>query len=100
MLADIQKEKRQLEQSTFGPQEGVAEDNLCKTPMCIAGHTVNLAGKAGYALAKKVSFAVAAALIHRKSRPDIGMPRYDSYPNTWALAYIEIHAQEEITGGK
>jgi hypothetical protein len=57
---------------------------------------VNLAGAAGYALKEHVGgFAEAAALIHAKSRPDARRPRYDRYPNEWALAYIEERAAEE-----
>ena len=95
MLADIQKSARLLDQKTFGPDNGPAEDNVCKTPMCIAGHTVSLAGTAGYDLCKRLGFAGAATLIHRMSRPDAPLPRYDSYPNEWALAYIEARAAEE-----
>ena len=91
---DIQSELRSVDQSTFGPDSDPGE-NLCKTPMCIAGHTVNLAGSDGYALAAKVGFATAAALIHRASCPDAPMPRYDSYPNAWAMAYIEERASTE-----
>src|SRR5438874_2197492 len=47
MLADIREEKRILDQKTFGPDAGPGE-NLCGTPMCVAGHTVNLAGPDGY----------------------------------------------------
>ena len=94
MMADIRSQKRLLNQTTFGPDEGPG-DNLCGTPMCIAGHTVNLAGDAGYRLSRRLGFASAAALIHHTSRPDIEAPRYDSYPNEWALAYIETHAAEE-----
>jgi hypothetical protein len=94
MLAEIQEEKRKLDQSTFGP-ENVTEKTLCDSPMCVAGHTVNLAGENGYKLAKKLGFAGAALMIHRASRPDVSEPRYDSYPSDWALAYIEARAAEE-----
>ena len=93
ILDGIQSEQRKLDQSTFGPEEPPA--NICKTPMCIAGHTVNVAGVAGYALKSRYGFAVAAALIHSKSRPGVPCPRYDSYPAEWALAYIETRAEEE-----
>jgi hypothetical protein len=95
MLADINKSARLLDQKTFGPDRGPSEDNLCKTPMCVAGHTVHLAGEAGYALCSRLDFAAAASLIHAVSRPDVSQPRYDSYPSEWALAYIEARAAEE-----
>jgi hypothetical protein len=63
--------------------------------MCIAGHTVNLAGKKGYELAKTFGFSGAATLIHGVSRPDVSAPRYDAYPSEWALAYIRERAEEE-----
>ena len=65
-----------------------AEKNVCNR-QCVAGHTVNLAGRAGYDLCKRVGFAAAAALIHAVSRPDVAAPRYDLYPSEWALAYIQ-----------
>ena len=92
----IHTEQRRLEQSTFGPLNQKAAD-VCGTSMCIAGQTVNAAGRQGYALLDFLSgdFAVTASLIHAKSRPDVARPRYDEYPNEWALAYIEERAQEE-----
>jgi hypothetical protein len=97
MLAEIRNEKRRLDQSTFGPEkEGpVPAANLGDSPMCVAGHTVNLAGAEGWKLKNQVGFSTAARLIHQASRPDTGAPRYDSYPNEWALAYIEARAREE-----
>jgi hypothetical protein len=92
--AGIKGSIRKIEQSTFGPDCDPAE-NLCKTPMCIAGHTVNLAGAEGYKLAEQIGFASAALLIHRASCPDVAAPRYDNYPNEWAVAYIETRAEEE-----
>ena len=86
MLADINASERKIDQSTFGPDNPPA--NICDTPMCIAGHTVHLAGAPGYALKNRFSFDIAARLIHRASCPDLPEPRYDSYPNEWALAYI------------
>ena len=95
MLDDINADKRKLDQKTFCPYE--AETNICDSPMCIAGHTVNLAGADGYKLKKAFGFAGAARLIHNMSRPDVGEPRYDNYPSEWALAYIEARAAEETT---
>ncbi|HWE51368.1 MAG TPA: hypothetical protein VG273_16370 [Bryobacteraceae bacterium] len=98
IAADIADAKRRLDQSTFGPYR--EEPTICDSPMCIAGHTVNRAGAAGYALLRKLdhNFAAAAALIHAKSCPDVPRPRYDSYPNEWALAYIQERAAEESQG--
>jgi hypothetical protein len=97
MLEEITESKRQLDQSTFGPEELIDVEHVCKTPMCIAGHTVNLAGAAGYALRRRFSFDIAARLIHRASCPDLPEPRYDNYPNAWALSYITemAHIQDE-----
>ena len=94
MLAGIRDAKRKLDQSTFGPDEDAGE-NLCDTPMCIAGHTVNLAGAAGYALKDRFSFEAAARLIHRASCPDTPEPLYGNYPSAWALSYIEEMARLE-----
>jgi hypothetical protein len=93
IAADIASESRKLDQSTFGPEE--PPSNLCNTPMCIAGHTVNMAGESGYKLAHVFGFDGAARLIHIASRPEVSCPRYDSYPNEWALAYIQERAAEE-----
>jgi hypothetical protein len=95
ILEGIRSEQRILDQATFGPDEGVAPVNVCRTPMCIAGHTVNVAGAAGMGLKKRYGFDGAAALIHAKSRPGTPRPRYDTYPDDWALAYIEERAAEE-----
>jgi hypothetical protein len=93
ILSGIQNNERLLEQSTYGPDSDPAE-NLCKTPMCLAGHTVNIAG--AYELARRIGFPLAATIIHNISRPDVPAPRYDTYPNEWAMSYIEKRAMEEI----
>jgi hypothetical protein len=95
MLIQIQSKNRLLEQSTFGPASD-PETNLCNTPMCIAGHTINIAGADAYKLQERLGFSATAFLIHAVSRPDVPAPRYDSYPNEWALAYIEERAAEEV----
>ena len=92
MFAEIKAETRRLDQSTFGPETAPA--NICDTPMCVAGHTVNLAGEAGYKLKAALGFAAAARLIHQASS-EAPPPRYDNYPSKWALAYIEARAKEE-----
>jgi hypothetical protein len=93
MLTDINNSKRYLDQHTFGPDS--APTNICNTPMCLAGHTINLAGAKGYKLKDRFSFEIAARLIHRASCPDFPEPRYDSYPNEWALSYITEMAKLE-----
>ena len=98
ILTDIKTERRHLDQGSFGPyREPVA---VCESPMCIAGHTVSVAGIEGYRLLDylKGDFAAAAACIHTKSLPTTPRPRYDSYPNEFALAYIEERAAEEKEG--
>jgi hypothetical protein len=99
ILKGISEERRVLDQSTFGP-DSESEASVCNTPMCIAGHTVNVAGSAGYELLESMrgDFGATAALIHAKSRPEAPRPRYDSYPNDWALAFIEERAAEEAEG--
>src|SRR5205085_2004216 len=94
LLADIEAGSRLHDQSTFGP-DCDPKTNLCKTPMCIGGHLVNLAGEIGYALARKYDFAAAARLIHLKSRPDATPPSFGAIPNAWTLAYIRARAAEE-----
>jgi hypothetical protein len=96
MFADIQAKHRALDQRSFGSVCGPSAETLCNSPMCIAGHTVNMAGGEGYTLERKVGFALAATLIHQVSRPDVSPPRYDDYPDDWALAYIEERAAEEV----
>jgi hypothetical protein len=95
MLEEITESKRQLDQSTFGPIDAEYVEAPCESPMCIAGHTVNLAGAAGYVLKRRFSFEIAARLIHRASCPDLPGPRYDNYPNAWALSYITEMARIE-----
>ena len=92
ILLDIKKERRHLDQSTVGKETPPL--NLCDSPMCIAGHTVNLLGEKGYALARKYGVVIAARMIHRASC-DFPLPRYDNYPNEWALAYIQEMAERE-----
>jgi hypothetical protein len=98
ILKQIKSESLVLDQSTFG--EGNRGQSVCGSPMCVGGTTVWLAGDEGYKLSDKVGFALAAHLIHRKSRPDVAPPRYDVYPNAWALAYIQERAAEEKAAAK
>lgn len=93
ILEQITNENLTLDQSDFGEEN--RGQSVCGSPMCVGGTTVWLAGEAGYELADKVGFAVAAGLIHLKSRPNIPAPHYDNYPNEWALAYVEEAAKQE-----
>ncbi len=96
ILSDIKAGKRKHDQKTFGPESIMpSEGNLCRTPMCIAGHLVNLAGEEGWKLKERFGFTGAAFIIHSQSRPDVSAPRFDTYPNEWAMAYIEERAKEE-----
>lgn len=94
MLADIEAGRRIHNQKDWGPNEDPGE-NLCKTPMCVAGHLVNLAGPAGYALVNKIGWEDAATRIHHASRPDVPPPNFGAVPNEWTLAYIRERAAEE-----
>lgn len=85
------------DQRTFGPE--VQEMHVCGTPMCTAGHLVNLAGDAGWALKEKTSWEIAATLIHYASHPDYPCQNFDSIPQKYALAYIEEMAAREAAEG-
>ncbi len=97
LLADIKAKKRKHDQSTFGPiQEFDASINLCKTPMCTAGHLVNMAGKVGYELVKKYGgFSQAAALIHARCHPNDPPQNFGAISQELAIAYIEEMAWRE-----
>jgi hypothetical protein len=97
MLEQIKAGQRIHKQSTFGPDCDPAT-NLCKTPMCTAGHLVNMGGEKGYALREKYDFFVAGALIHSKAHPDIPHQDFSGIPQEWAMAYIEEMAEYEATG--
>ena len=87
---DIQAETRVFKQSTFGECEDFdPELNLCGSPMCWAGHMVNMGGKEGYELKKKYGWETAASLMHDKLYPTISPQNADNIPQEWALAYIE-----------
>ena len=96
MLADIEAGKRCHNQSTFGPNDANPAMNICGTPMCTAGHLVNMAGPDGYALKDRLGYWGAATLIHMKSRPDVPPQNFGNIPQEWALAYIEARAAEEV----
>lgn len=94
LLADIKDKKRKFNQSTFGPDSAPAK-NVCGTPMCTAGHLVNMAGAAGWKLKKQFGFAGAARLIHEKAHPDWPPQNFGNIPDALARAYIEEMAERE-----
>ncbi len=94
LLEQIKAGQRIHKQSVFGP-ECDPKTNLCKTPMCTAGHLVNMAGEIGYKLREKYGWEGAATLIHRKSCPDVAPQNFGSIPQEYAMAYIEERAAEE-----
>ena len=95
---DIQTKNRIHKQSTWGPEK-CPKVNLCGTPMCTAGHLVNLCGDAGYKLKDATSWEIAAEIIHNKAHPDIPHQDFGNIPQDVALAYIEQMAaiEEEET---
>jgi hypothetical protein len=95
LLADIEASKRKFDQSTFGPDNGVAEDHLCRTGMCTAGHLVQMAGEDGKRLKLKYGFPSAASLIHGATHPDYPCQNFGSIPDKYALAYIRKMAAVE-----
>jgi hypothetical protein len=96
LLADIQTKKRIHRQSTFGPEECVPERNVCGTPMCTAGHLVQMAGERGYELKKQYGWAGAANLLHYKAHPESPAQNFGTIPQDWAMAYIETMAEKEV----
>jgi hypothetical protein len=100
MLAGIKEKKLVHMQSTFGDIESweqacAAENNICNTPMCTAGHLVHMAGEIGYALREKYGWSSAASLIHLKTHPDYPIQNFGEIPQEYALAYIEEMAEME-----
>jgi hypothetical protein len=95
LLADIEASKRKFDQSTFGPDNGVAEDHLCGTGMCTAGHLIQMAGEDGKRLKLKYGFSGAASLIHGATHPDYPCQNFRSIPDKYALAYIRKMAAVE-----
>ena len=98
LLSDIEAKKRIHRQSTWGPEDGCYEVNVCETPMCTAGHLVNMAGSIGYDLKKKYGWKDAATLIHIKAHPDFPLQNFGGIDQTNAMAYIEAMAEWEETG--
>jgi hypothetical protein len=95
LLEDIKAKRRIHAQSTFGPDDCPAEQEVCGTKMCTAGHLVNMAGEIGYKLRHKYGWAVAAGMIHYKAHPGYPCQNFGSIPQDWAIAYIEEAAEME-----
>jgi hypothetical protein len=96
MWDDLETKRRVHNQTNWGPEECPAEENICGTQMCTAGHLVNMSGSAGYALKEKVGWANAASFIHQKSTSaQLPEQNYGSIPQAWALAFIEENARME-----
>ena len=98
LFADIKAKKRIHRQSTWGPEDCTAETNICGTPMCTAGHLVNMAGPIGYQLKDKYGWRDAATMIHIKAHPNFPIQNFNSIDQSYALAYIEVMAEWEETG--
>lgn len=87
---------RKHRQSTYGPEN--LESHVCGTPMCTAGHLINLAGKAGWDQKELLGWVGAATLIHNVNHPDHPPQNYGHIPDGLALAYIQ--AMAEIEAGR
>jgi hypothetical protein len=94
LLNAIRSKTRIHNQSVFGPEED-PKTNLCGTPMCTAGHLVNMAGDEGYKLMHQFGFAIAAYIIAEKAHPGWPQQNYGSIPQEWALAFIQKAAESE-----
>jgi hypothetical protein len=99
LLEDINHKKRIHQQSTFGEIETFEQfcevGNVCKTPMCTAGHLVSMCGEIGYKLKQKYGWSTAANLIHLKTYPNYPSQNFGSIPQDHAIAYIEYMAEVE-----
>jgi len=96
IVSDIKEGRRIHRQSTFGPDRDPST-NLCKTPMCTAGHIVNLAGPEGYALKEKYGWSAAAAILFEKAHPGWPQQNYGNIPQEWAMAFLETMAEREAS---
>jgi hypothetical protein len=94
LLEQIESGQRIHQQSIFGP-DCDPKTNVCKTPMCTAGHLVNFCGAIGYKLREKYGWVIAARMIHNKNRPDVPPQNFGGIPQEFAMAYIRERAQEE-----
>jgi len=99
LLADIKEKKRIHRQSTWGPEDKPTDEkHVCETPMCTAGHLVNMAGKIGWDLKNKYGWRDAATFIHIKAHPDFPLQDFGGIGDDRAMAYIEAAAEFEETG--
>jgi hypothetical protein len=99
LLKDIQDKKRIHNQGTFGKiQDFDPEANVCGTPMCTAGHFVNMAGKVGYEAKEIFGWEKAASMISMKAHPDFPVQNFGSIPQKNALAFVEEMADLEESG--
>jgi hypothetical protein len=94
ILEDIHAGQREHDQTTFGPDADPGT-NLRDTPMCTAGHLINLAGDRGYSLARELGSAIAARLIHEETHPEWPCQSFENIPEDAAFAYIEEMAARE-----
>jgi hypothetical protein len=96
LLADINNNNRLYNQSDWGNiTEYDANNNLCNTAMCIAGHFVNMCGAKGYELKDRFGWETAAELIHLQSSPNTPIFNYYNTNNAVGLAYIEMMSEFE-----
>jgi hypothetical protein len=91
---DMQDKKRIHNQSKWGP-DCDPEINICNTPMCTAGHLVNMAGSAAYKLKNATDWKYAASVIHRKAHPDLPAQNFGGIPQEFAEEYIKQMAEIE-----
>jgi hypothetical protein len=98
LFSDIKEKRRIHRQSTWGPDKPTDEKHICDTPMCTAGHLVNMAGKIGWDLKNKYGWRDAAALIHIKTHSNFPMQDFCGIGDDRAMAYIEAAAEFEETG--
>jgi hypothetical protein len=96
LLKEITEKKRLYKQSEWGDiTDFNCDENVCESPMCIAGHLVNFAGDIGYKLQKQFGWAKAAGIIHLKTHPDVPVFNFFITSNEIGLAYIEMMAAYE-----
>jgi hypothetical protein len=98
LLDDITAHRRVHKQSTWGPENPTPELNICKTPMCTAGHLVSMAGESGWNLKRQFGWEGAARLIHDRAHPGWPPQNYGAIPDEWALAWIRTMAAHEKNG--
>ena len=99
LLSDINNKKRNYRQSDWGDIKDFDPNrNICNSPMCIAGHLVNIMGKWGYELLVEKcngSFYQAATIIHNELHPDFPAFIFTITDQDTGLAYIELMVEME-----